>query len=46
MNGKNLRPLAVAVNRLYGWWFFPAPQGAAGLYGYGAVTTSIGNLCQ
>ncbi len=44
MNVKNFLTLAVVVNLFYGLWFFLAPQGAANVYGYGAVTTPLSNL--
>jgi hypothetical protein len=44
MNVKNLFTLGVLVNLFYGLWFFLAPQGAADVYGYGAVATPLSNM--
>jgi hypothetical protein len=32
------------VNLFYGLWYFLIPQGAANVYGFGAITTPLSNL--
>ena len=36
--------LAAVANLIYGFWYFLAPQGAANVYGFGAVTTPLSNV--
>lgn len=44
MNVKIFFTLAMVVNLFYGLWYFLAPQGAANVYGFGAITTPLSNL--
>lgn len=44
MNVKNFLTLAGLLSLVYGLWYFLAPQNAADVYGYGAVTTELSTL--
>jgi hypothetical protein len=44
MNVKIFFTLAMVVNLFYGLWYFLAPQGAANVYGFGAITTPLSNV--
>lgn len=44
MNVKRFFTVAMLVNLCYGLWYFLAPQGAANVYGVGAITTPLSNL--
>ncbi len=44
MNVKHFLTLAGPISLVYGLWYFVAPQHAAEVYGYGAVTTDLSTL--
>lgn len=43
MNVRIFLTLAAVANLFYGLWYFLAPQGAANVYGFGAITTPLSN---
>ena len=43
MTPKHFLTLATIANLIYGFWYFLSPQGAANVYGFGAITTPLSN---